>query len=74
MKMAMGMVAAMVNVPHGLPFSAFTTTSPITASRIKRITVLARIPNPASRCLIPVFLCLVSLIFVGIARGFRKNA
>ena len=27
-------VAAIVNVPHGLSFSAFTTTSPITASRI----------------------------------------
>src|ERR1035438_4413237 len=34
MKMAIGMVAAMVNVPHGLPFSAFTTTSEITANRM----------------------------------------
>ena len=31
---AIGMVIAMVNVPHGLPFSAFTTTSAHTASRI----------------------------------------
>ena len=30
--MAMGMVAAMVNVPQGLPFSALTTTSAMTAS------------------------------------------
>ena len=27
MNIAIGMVAAIVNVPHGLPFSAFTTTS-----------------------------------------------
>ena len=27
MKIAIGIVAAIVNVPHGLPFSAFTTTS-----------------------------------------------
>ena len=27
MKSATGMVAAMVKVPHGLPLSAFTTTS-----------------------------------------------
>ena len=38
MKMAMGMVAAMVNVPHGLPFSALTTTSAITASRMIMIS------------------------------------
>ncbi len=34
MNSAIGMVAAMVNVPHGLPFSAFTTTSATTASRM----------------------------------------
>ena len=34
MKMAMGMVAAMVNVPQGLPLSALTTTSATTASRM----------------------------------------
>ena len=34
MKSAIGMVAAIVNVPQALPFSAFTTTSATTASRI----------------------------------------
>src|ERR1035438_6186372 len=34
MKMAIGMVAAIVNVPHGLPFSALTTTRPTTARRM----------------------------------------
>ena len=38
MKMAIGMVAAIVNVPHGLPFSAFTTTSATTASRMTMIS------------------------------------
>ena len=32
------MVAAMVNAPHGLPFSAFTTTSAITASMMIMIS------------------------------------
>ena len=34
MNSAIGMVAAMVKVPQGLPFSAFTTTSATTASRM----------------------------------------
>ena len=34
MKSAIGIVAAIVNVPQGLPFSAFTTTSATTASRM----------------------------------------
>ncbi len=34
MNSAIGMVAAIVKVPHGLPFSAFTTTSATTASRM----------------------------------------
>ena len=38
MKIAIGMVAAIVNVPHGLPLSAFTTTRPTTASRITMIS------------------------------------
>ena len=44
MKSAMGMVAAMVNVPQGLPLSAFTTTSATTASRMIMIsrTVIKR--------------------------------
>ena len=32
MKSAIGIVAAIVNVPHGLPFKALTTTSATTAS------------------------------------------
>ena len=38
MNIAIGMVAAIVNVPHGLPFSAFTTTRPTTASRMIMIS------------------------------------
>ncbi len=38
MNSATGMVAAIVNVPQGLPFSAFTTTSPTTASKITMIS------------------------------------
>ncbi len=34
MNTAMGMVAAIVKVPQGLPTSAFTTTSATTASRM----------------------------------------
>ena len=37
MNTAMGMVAAMVKVPQGLPFSALTTTSATTASRMTMI-------------------------------------
>ena len=40
MNIAMGMVAATVNTPHGLSASAFTTTSASTASRM---TMMARI-------------------------------
>ena len=39
MKIAMGMVAKIVNVPHGLPFSAFTTTSPTTARMMIIISI-----------------------------------
>ena len=35
------MVMAMVNVPQGLSFNAFTTTSAITASRMIRIAITA---------------------------------
>ena len=48
MNRAIGMVAAMVNVPHGLPFNALTTTSPTTANRtimIKR-TVISAVNPP----------------------------
>ena len=38
MNTAIGIVAAMVNVPHGLPDSAFTTTSATTASRMIMIS------------------------------------
>ena len=48
MNTAIGMVAAMVNVPHGLPLSALTTTSPITASRMIMIsrTVISAVNPP----------------------------
>ena len=39
----MGMVQAMVNTPHGLPLSAFTTTSASTASRMIMIASTATI-------------------------------
>jgi hypothetical protein len=44
---AMGMVQAMVKTPHGLPRSAFTTTSASTASRMimmARIAAIVSIP------------------------------
>ena len=44
MNIAMGIVAATVNTPHGLSASAFTTTSASTASRI---TMMARIATVA---------------------------
>ncbi len=40
MKSAVGMVLATAKVPHGLPFSAFTTTSASTASRITEIRMM----------------------------------
>ena len=42
------MVMAMVNVPHGLPFSALTTTRPTTASRMTmmRRTVTSEMKPP----------------------------
>ena len=48
MNMAMGMVAAMVKVPQGLPFSAFTTTRLMTPSRITMMsrTVMSAVPPP----------------------------
>jgi hypothetical protein len=47
MNTAMGMVAAMVKVPQGLPLSALTTTSPTTASRIIMISsTVASAVNP----------------------------
>ena len=47
MNSAMGMVAAIVKVPHGLPFSAFTTTSATTASRmIMIINTVSSATNP----------------------------
>ena len=50
MNMAMGMVAAMVNVPQGLPFSALTTTSASTASRIIMISsTVSSAVKPADR-------------------------
>jgi hypothetical protein len=45
MNSAIGMVSATVNVPQGLPTSAFTTISAITASRI---TMIARMPTDAT--------------------------
>ena len=49
MNTAMGMVAAMVNVPQGLPRSALTTTSAITASRMIMIsrTVISAVKPPS---------------------------
>ena len=44
MSMAMGMVAAMVNVPHGLSAKARTTTRPMTASKI---TMMMNTPSMA---------------------------
>ena len=41
---AIGMVQNTVKVPHGLPFSAFTTTSASTASTMMQIS---RMPTPA---------------------------
>ena len=38
---AIGIVIAMVNVPHGLDFRAFTTTSATTPSKITRIAITA---------------------------------
>ena len=38
---AMGIVIAMVNVPHGLALSAFTTTSAQTASKITMMLITA---------------------------------
>ena len=59
MNTAMGIVAAMVNVPHGLPASAFTTTSPTTANRmimisrtVKRATKPPNLPI-SSRAICP---------------------
>ncbi len=48
MKMAIGIVAAIVKVPQGLPASAFTTTSETTASRIIMIskTVISAMMPP----------------------------
>ena len=46
---AIGIVAAIVNSPHGLSASAFTTTSPSTASRIVMIaTMLTCAAMPAT--------------------------
>ena len=56
---AIGIVAAIVNVPHGLPLSAFTTTSATTASRITMIirTVISAVNPPtfpiSSRAICP---------------------
>src|SRR5258708_23474302 len=44
---AIGMVAAIVKVPHGLPFNAFTTTSATTAtSTIMMSTTVSSAVNP----------------------------
>jgi len=49
MNTAIGMVAAMVNVPQGLPFSAFTTTSAITASMMTMInSTVIKAAKPAT--------------------------
>ncbi len=59
MKIATGMVAAIVKVPHALPLSAFTTTSPTTASRITMMmrTVTSAMKPPtlpiSSRAILP---------------------
>ena len=55
MNTAIGMVAAMVNVPQGLPFSALTTTSAITASRMIMIssTVSSAVKPPTLADLLP---------------------
>ena len=46
---AIGIVAAIVNKPHGLSASAFTTTSPSTASKITMIAMmLTNATNPAN--------------------------
>ena len=45
MKSAIGMVLATAKVPHGLPFSAFTTTS---ASTARRITQMRMMPIPTT--------------------------
>ena len=56
MKTAMGIVAAIVNSPHGFLFSAFTTTKAITASRMIMIAKTASIAAmPADR--IDLVLC-----------------
>ena len=55
---AMGIVIATVNVPHGLIASAFTTTSPNTASKI---TMIARMPTIAvSPAALPISLRIMS--------------
>src|SRR5579862_5165210 len=41
MSSAIGIVIAMVNVPHGLALSAFTTTSAHTASKITMMLITA---------------------------------
>ena len=49
MNIAMGIVAATVNTPHGLSASAFTTTSASTASRMIMIARIATRPiTPAN--------------------------
>ncbi len=45
MMTAMGIVAAMVNTPHGLSASALTTTSPSTA---RRMVMMARMLTSAT--------------------------
>ena len=40
MNSAIGMVLATAKVPHGLPFSAFTTTRASTASRITQMRMM----------------------------------
>ena len=59
MKSAIGIVAAIVNVPQALPFSALTTTSATTASRITMmIRTVTSATNPptlpiSSRAILP---------------------